>query len=1098
MVAITAQPPKSRWDFPFKEPEQWWEIWHNTERSLAAQFAMMPVNAIARRLLEDPAIAAKKSASGRNKKALEVATYEYLENVFTRTTGAQIIRSWTSLYGNDKKFQKCVHAGELLSGLTASAAYHDKESIPLAEELKNGHVTPVHDFIFHSSDANQMMSDFVTGELDVTPTNLRQMEQHLQAMSELSAQPLAMAEEMRRNSTQPTSPHTRPSDYIREVLEAKQLQTPRQMQILFSLIPPMITHGALALSHVEYVPQEKKFLTVDQSVRLAKAVEETLNANAYEYNHDSDGKPLLENVPASAIIKKTDNGYEVLSEQELLQFGNRLLHKTKEIAGQNLNRILAYADDHYEAVEQQLLNSVYPTKPKEKTLNNTSALVSTEFTKPWEENKKSSPISHKTNRWSSYLGAIWNNVTRDESKHEMTKLYRRKLPTQVTKMPINIVGDYLLRRKDGSLDNIRDGEWQPIAKKELWGLAANPIAGSHGLVGVKEIVGTGSQLTDTSIKKLNRHFAAAAKSGLAMDRDIQQSLETSRSAIRQKQLSVTPSLKAKVERIQQKDPRSYSQDDYTALQSYFQALSQGVNQQANTLLKPYKKQDDEELTDVITRNVLESVGDLPSALTTLSFIQSILQKEVKNLHSLEFVDPKKNLIPVKSFREIADYMEEQLTSAGIAVVGEEYQGKKCQVEGLANGQMVQFNKQANRYEAVQPETIVRLANVVSAKFKQEIGSNLERIKQGSIDKTHYAFVEKALFSQPKENSKAILSPTFSGEKRWSAPTKIKHERSFFEKIRDSWKHATRPEAIHEAKLLWSRTSYARFSGIPIGTWQHIRRGYLPVDKETGRWKVNPEASIGEIFTNPGKFISRGSLLSGLWGAIAYPIGEFVATIGREMSRYKVTDIIADSSHASDTLSELLHKAPTLSDDWEKEYREVTGKSAALQQAAENDTFKMIPRIAMKPAHLRLEHENLLMQQYMEQAGAVALATASQLTSNAKTTTNQSVKPLENPVTNMAEAHEALAEIKAIMDASRKHLGVLRFVDPNKLVIDGKGLAQLSETIEAQYQAADNAGDLNTEEGFTRLSNVIRDEFLAVVDLAKLQSNMKSQHNTIAR
>lgn len=1077
LVTIHTHQSKSRLSFPFREPEQWWEIWHNTERSLAALFAMMPVSAVSRRLLGDPNIKT-------NKKALEVVTYEYLENVFTRTTGAQIIRSWTTLYGSDRKFQRCIHAGELLAGLTASAAFYDRAPLALAEEIKNGHVTPIHDFIFHSHDANQMISDFVTGEMEVTPTNLRLFEQHMQAMAELSAQPLAFAQEMRRHSVEGQTPHTRPGDYIREVLHTKQLENPRQLQILFSLLPPLITHGALALSHVEYVPQEKRFLSVEQSVKLAKAVDETLAHRGYEFNFDERGFPLVEGVSSHAIVKKTKAGYEPVSEEELLKLGNRLLQKTRRIAGSNINRILAYADEHYEAVEQQLLDSVYPSKPKENKLSTTTAFVSSDLIMPWFGSDKTSPVSHKTDRWTSYIGAVWNNVTRDESKHEMTKLYRRKLPIQMTKMPINVIGDYLLRGGSKDIRSIQAGDWQPIAKKELWALAANPIAGAHGLVSIREIVGTGTQLTDASIKKLNRHFSAAVEAGLAMDERIQESLSQSRSAMYQKRLAIPPALRAEVERVQQKDPRFYTPEDYATLQSYFSALSQTVNHHTENLLKPYAKQEGETLADMINRNVLEPVGDVPSALMTLSFIHSVLQKEVKNLHSLEFVDPKKNLLPVKSFRRIADYMEEQLTAAGIAMVGEEYRGKICSPEGFVKGQIVTYNRESQRYEEIEPETIIRLANVLAAKFRRELGSNNQLVAEGKVDKTHYAFVEKALFVDRSQKKNTSGIAVFSDATPWLTFAKPKQERNVIEKVGAAWKHATRAEALHEAKLLWSRTTYARFTGIPISIWQNIRRGYIPVDKETGHWKVDPDASIMEIFTNPGRFISKGSMLSQLWGAVAYPIGEFVSTIGREMGRYKVADTIADTSQASDTLGKLMQQLPKLSANWEVEYSEHTGKSAAI----DHEISKMVPRIAMKPAHLRVEHENELMQQYMKEAGTVILATTSRLMMNATGRQISKHCLLEQPVINLAEAHETLAQIKAIMDASRQHLGVLRFVDPKRIIIDGKGLAHISEVIETQYSAANKGGSLHTEKGIIRLANVIRDQFLAVADIEKLEAH----------
>ncbi len=1119
MVAITAQSSKSRLNFPFKEPEQWWEIWHNTERSLAAQFAMIPVSAVAMQLLEEPAIknAEKGGLYVKAQKSFLYAMYEYLENVFLRTTGAQTIRSWTNLYSKDQKFQHCMEAGELLSGLAASAAHHDNEPLSLVEELKNGHATPVHDFIFHSKDANKLFSDFITGEMEATPSNLRQLEQHLQALSELSSQPLTIAQEMRKSSTEPVGPHTRPSDYIREVLQSKQLQNPRQLQILFSLIPPLITHGALALSHVEYVPQDKRFLTVEQSVKLAKSVETMMTSHAYEYNHDKDGKQLIAGVSANAIIKKSNNGYEVLSQKELLQFGNRLLHQTKEIAGQNINRILSYADEHYEAVEQQLLKSVYPDTPKKPELQSTTALESLptpEVAKEWNSNTTKAPHSHVTNRWKSSIGAALEYQKRPEAGHEKKKLYKRKLPNDAAKVLVN-VGKDVLKLTNANTDimwKALKGEkfdnpyynkglakekkqtnynWSNHLKKETWGIAMKPLAGSYGLVTVKEIASTSKKLTGDSIKGLSQHLSAAIAQGKTLDASVSNSLEEVNSALSQKSLSISPALKAKVEHIQKKDPSSYDQADFALLKEYFATLSTQVNQQSEKMLAPYQKGSEESLQHIIGRNILQPVDDMPSALTTLSFVQSVLEKEKKNIDSLEFVDPKKNLIPLKSFRKIGDYMENQLTAAGIAIVGQKYQNKVCSPQGFTKGAMVEYNQDTKKYESIKPETIIRLANVVSRKFRNEIGDNTQRIANGTIDRSHYAFVEKSLFSSQDKPKKAATEKIFSGEKRWSTSQTHKQSRGFVQVMQERLKHAFRSEALHEAKMLWSRTTFNRFTGIPVSLWQNIRKEYIPFKE--GSPKVKQNASLKNIWDNPKGFISKGSLLSELWGAVAYPIAEFISVIGREMSRYKVVDTIDNAAHASDSLSELLHKAPTLSADWEKEYLSHTGKSAALEQMAEEESFKMIPRIAMKPEHLRLDYENLLMNHYMQKAGAVTLATASNLMN--KDGVKNSKNPLELPVENLVNAHEALATIKTVMDASRQHLGVLRYVAPEKIILDAKALAQLSETIDGQYKSAERSRDLNSEKGFIRLSNVIRDEFLAMVDMDKYQSYSANQNKT---
>jgi len=68
---------------------------------------------------------------------------------------------------------------------------------------------------------------------------------------------------------------------------------------------------------------------------------------------------------------------------------------------------------------------------------------------------------------------------------------------------------------------------------------------------------------------------------------------------------------------------------------------------------------------------------------------------------------------------------------------------------------------------------------------------------------------------------------------------------------------------------------------------------------------------------------------------------------------------------------------------------------------------------------------------------------------------------------------------------------LRYVDPESMLIDRKALAELSGFIQTQFDAAKASGELDTDKGFIRLANVLRDHFITSVDMDKLNKQLQS-------
>ena len=383
--------------------------------------------------------------------------------------------------------------------------------------------------------------------------------------------------------------------------------------------------------------------------------------------------------------------------------------------------------------------------------------------------------------------------------------------------------------------------------------------------------------------------------------------------------------------------------------------------------------------------------------------------------------------------------------------------KAFRVEGsdFKDGQLLRWNAVSKRFDPAEPDDIVQLANMASAIFRSELSPEKGKaLGEGRIDAQTLNPALRMLYNPRARETEMLLSlRTYQrinpGRRKRRLPT---HVRSWSERRTMSRVRCTMPpvpEARHEMQLLYWRMFYARVVGIPVGIWQKIRRGYLPVDKETGTWRVNHDFKLLDAVTHPQHFISKQNFMSELFQAFAYPLMQGLGAIFvRELVSVPEQAAIEQEEKASHLITNLLH------------------------------------RISADPA-TRTE----LMELLGQPLSAMDTGTAHLFESHIGAPSSKQqifTRLLHNPVTSPAEAALMLSMTKTLMDLTAKSFGVIRYVDPKEQWFDRGKMLELSDFVGEQLAASglDKAETLNTED-MIRLGNLVRNQLLQCVDRQKL-------------
>ena len=578
--------------YPFTDPQQRFEIRHQTERSLAAQFAMIPVSAISNRIMDERVA----------KKSFEFAAYEYLENVFTRTTFADIIRSWTLLYGRDQTFKHAIGVADRLH--VALSRSQEADGGAFAGTVHEGYVSPLHDLKAHGDEAANLIGDLVRGERPATPQELGTLQRHLQGMAIMASQQGTLLRQSMEPFARTDPAQSTPADLLRHALTTKKIDGLKEAQLILALMPCLITHGITQLGRVDFIPQEQRFLTPKQAQTLAEASEVL----------------MTKHLPANQTV----------TPERVIACAERMQRALHSVAGPQMQRILSYADQHFEEVERQFET----TQPK--------ASEPSSRWKPTPPKPEQLFAERKTGpQWMRHMVGLGRgveltiqNLGRPEAKHEMAKLFGRQFAIQLSNLPVNAISDYILTA--GSKVK------RPILKKELWALAANPITRSYLSTPIRELTKTGNALTQETLDGIDRVLEAGIAQATDVSASYRQTLALSNQAAKQVQAEVPPEIRQAVQDALALPQAQWGQTQYDALSAYYDALRQSAEKVEQRIAQPFLSEG-KELEASLAQGI-QGVDNVEHAAANLALLRSVLKRDAKILHSLEYVPPEEHYL----------------------------------------------------------------------------------------------------------------------------------------------------------------------------------------------------------------------------------------------------------------------------------------------------------------------------------------------------------------------------------------------------------------------------------------------------------------------
>ncbi|MGB1540524.1 MAG: hypothetical protein ACPG80_06145, partial [Rickettsiales bacterium] len=262
---------------------------------------------------------------------------------------------------------------------------HDPEARARAEEIQKNKDAPLYQLFTQAKFANDVMTRFAKGELDMTEENISTLAGSLSAISQLCEQKAGipkqantgtadnakiqqLEQDLQSQTGQALLHHTpeqvmpelyrahgktRPSQHIRDALEAKTIDRLDHAQTYLATLSCLITDGSFGIATDTYRHKDELFLDPKACVQATKDMEEVLSAHGLRINADEGGQPLNPQLSPNVMVQEKGGNYAVADADTVIAATNAMKAKLKGLE-KKLDRMLAYADAHYAEVDGML------------------------------------------------------------------------------------------------------------------------------------------------------------------------------------------------------------------------------------------------------------------------------------------------------------------------------------------------------------------------------------------------------------------------------------------------------------------------------------------------------------------------------------------------------------------------------------------------------------------------------------------------------------------------------------------------------------------------------------------------------------------------
>lgn len=1034
-------------------------------RALYTQILTYPSTIIQNAILR-PDLAKAKKDGGKSSWFNGAAAYNFADKWLFQGVGGQVVRSVTTGYAKHEHYITAKDAAERLVEL-ASAAEAQNDGPALSRQIAAGKQSVLGELFSHSQEAGQLLEQFISGKLPITPNNLTRLNTAFAGLAELSharAEMLDAYAGLAENPA-PAEGH-QPADYIREVVEKPQLENLRDAQIFLGFTASLLAESALPFSSEIYIPQEEIFLTQEQNKALSKAISTRLE----QLGLSKDGaQPQAE---------------------DILNFANELHAELMQAKGVDIRRLLDFADKRFNDIENNL---AHHAAAKETRVQATPEIhvgnKGERITANERDSRETDGLGRDTAR---LIGAEAKFLTRSHMGTEIKKLYGRLLANQIMAFPVNVLEEALrnffktsqegkpkagfdamldkMRGKPTEMTQLFDGgAFKNNLLSNGYRMVMQPLIGAQGTVLLQEGSRVKAALAVDASKRSSPFVAAAIRSG---QRYVPQMAERLEQAGGMHPAFATllrhPDYDGRIAPLLQQDgTKPLQADDYRLLAKFFDDMGKATVNVAEEVLSPFQDgagvQRIQSMDEVTKRIFDKPIENVPDAMIALAFAESFIQNSRDKIEMIEYVDPDGVMLKPGALKELSYFIEDEAIRLGLKP-----QGEKGHETLIQNGQPVSKEALVSLAQSVMHKlndcvSLPMLLGSMKGQLREDVAAGMEeRLFAGATFETGAANVAS---SSTTAVDVALTTP-------WAEKVKRPKEKTLAN-INARWNH---PEVAHERQKLFDRLGGSKL----IGATSTV---------------------IYKSLQHGTKALDRGNLVVAAWTYFAHPsiYGKGIVQIreaGEEILFHK-RSTLNDANQAVDLAGAAVKAAGFVDPRLSQRLDAFSASNLHLDTLEAEAQYKDIARIASKPRSERTAEDDGVMEAYYQQSGDKLLQVAGGLLSSLgggtrKETFAEAVQRVtERPVDNMTDAVIGLSFLASLIHQNAHYADKMTYTAPKEITLDKKALGTLSGFMADQAYAAGfmvSDGTLTGKEGqpasqedIIRFANVALGKFRSILE-----------------
>jgi hypothetical protein len=951
-------------------------------------------------------------------------------------------------YNRNEEYKTLLSTSSKLRQLAAYVVQSDRELDGWAEDLAVRDESPLMRLSRHSDQAGQIMMEFCQGSLLPTDKNLTRLQTQMEAIAQLCDQKAGVI------STQPSSdekahhpalsvveqhlPETashltyagrkRPSDHIREVLTLDKITNTKQAVIYLATLSGLVADGAVEISSEIFTPKDENYFSAKEAHVVATALKE------FGIKHSA----------------------QVPSSQDIIQLANTIKTSLR-ITDKKMEPLLAYADVHFAEIDRNLKQIKVTTDVPVVPLSH----VSTSLTKTGRKLTSSYYDPKK-------IGLDY--VVREETKHEMFKLYSRSLPTYLYQAPINLIERLILPNAKGKWEFNKRIVGSEL-KAASWMALYNPAAESFGGVSTYETTRLVLHRAVESGKRLDAFMAAAVQTAQTVDPEFAGRL----GALTGNQAYQT--LINEHRDILAKPANKRTYEDYTALGQLMRSIAlhaKTAQKECRTLLTG--SEDSIHLNTHITNIFSQGAKTTSDALLVLTLARFLEHAAEGQILSYEYVDPQGVVLDKDKLKQVAASVLSAAHNSGFAIAGEMLteNGQTLrigEVEKIAPGTLVRKNDNGT-FQRITQQEFVGFANVIVQAMSNDKGAAIQTFMtaaKGRISETAMRDVERTLLEQFQPQQDRIVEgntiPISAVDPLTPALKKHpEHKVSW----RETMNYVMRPEALHEMHQLRDRYMSVALFGFPVKIATNILRGdFNKISTAFGKWSLASTT-----------FAAVANTLAPSYGAVAL---KEAVSVGNITLKH---DCEAATTHLQNAINRLGHVSP--------EMKERLIASLGINPLLANK--ETIDQLALAgDADSALNQAATVFIDHT--ATALAGDPHSIFPSKIKNPTEIFAFIMKLPQGNPAYGALKLAALETLIAHEQKYIDVLRYEGTSARLLDNKQLKQIVSHIEDRFYTEGNKLKTASAEYITAMADELASMALPIAEAITTAKITEHQPNS---